>query len=386
MAPIEGTSVDGINHIEDQIKDTIQSLYQLLVQVNTYDATPAARDRPTRDVLTAEVRSLSNSLQAIHRSALASETDGPGLPQKLPSIPQELIQYVEAGRNPDIYTREFVELVRRLNQLMRGKNAAFASFRDILADQIRAAMPELNSDVDRVLTNHAEQAAAPLTNGEGSGAGPDAEPAAAASSSAPAVQQAEGPAADSYDDPSDAGQQAQTVLVNGVHEGLDDGDLAQEGPNGGDVPEDGPNDEDLETPNGGDLRQEGINGGDLVQEGLNGADFAHEDFNVEEQLDDAQPFVLPLRPHAALPAPYVPGPRTGWPEATRLDPIPEEGTPQLTQLVLQQGLQQIAQEYVRRRAAPQAAQQEQMNLDWSQRLRECQLHACLILRLFAGRD
>jgi mediator of RNA polymerase II transcription subunit 10 len=66
-------------------------------------------------------------------------------------VPPELIQYVENGRNPDIYTREFVELVRRGNQLMRGKQQAFASFRDVLAEQISSAMPELREDVAKVV-------------------------------------------------------------------------------------------------------------------------------------------------------------------------------------------------------------------------------------------
>lgn len=66
-------------------------------------------------------------------------------------VPPELVQYVEDGRNPDIYTREFVELVRRGNQLMKGKQAAFGAFRDVLAEQMNMAMPELRDDVARVV-------------------------------------------------------------------------------------------------------------------------------------------------------------------------------------------------------------------------------------------
>lgn len=66
-------------------------------------------------------------------------------------IPPELIQYVDAGRNPDIYTREFVELARRGNQLMRGKQGAFAAFRDTLADEMARGLPELRHDVARVV-------------------------------------------------------------------------------------------------------------------------------------------------------------------------------------------------------------------------------------------
>jgi mediator of RNA polymerase II transcription subunit 10 len=71
----------------------------------------------------------------------------------MPDIPisPELISYVEAGRNPDIYTREFVELARKGNQLMRGKAESFGSFTDILARAIAAGNPELKEDVKTVL-------------------------------------------------------------------------------------------------------------------------------------------------------------------------------------------------------------------------------------------
>ena len=58
---------------------------------------------------------------------------------------------MDNGRNPDIYTREFVEGARRSNQLMKGKMEAFSSFRDILATEMGKAMPELREDVGKVL-------------------------------------------------------------------------------------------------------------------------------------------------------------------------------------------------------------------------------------------
>ncbi|KJZ72925.1 Mediator of RNA polymerase II transcription subunit 10 [Hirsutella minnesotensis 3608] len=137
MAP-----VDRMNHdeLEQQLKDIIQDLYQIMVQVTTYDTA----GRPSRDVLANEVKTLSRSLQALHATAASPHNT-------LPSVPPELLEYVENGRNPDIYTREFVELVRRGNQLMRGKMNAFASFRDVLARETASAMPELRDDVARVL-------------------------------------------------------------------------------------------------------------------------------------------------------------------------------------------------------------------------------------------
>ncbi|KAK8049341.1 hypothetical protein PG994_011071 [Apiospora phragmitis] len=173
MAPMARADHDTV---ELQLKETIQSLYQVLVQVSAYDvnngsgatsnnntpnssfsppsssasaaaAAAAGGARPSREVLAAELRALQSSLQAVYAT---SSTPTPE--QALPHIPPELVQYVEKGRNPDIYTREFVELVRRQNQTMRGKQAAFASFRDVLAGEMDKAMPELREDTARVVT------------------------------------------------------------------------------------------------------------------------------------------------------------------------------------------------------------------------------------------
>ncbi|RYP25039.1 hypothetical protein DL767_008508 [Monosporascus sp. MG133] len=154
MAPVSRYDHD---NIEQKLKDTIQSLYQILVQVSAYDSTTgtgtpgsssttsSSSNPQSRDVLAAELRALSRSLQAVHAAAAGGGEGG------LPAVPPELVHYVESGRNPDIYTREFVELVRRGNQLMRGKQAAFASFRDVLAAEMAAAMPELRDDAARVV-------------------------------------------------------------------------------------------------------------------------------------------------------------------------------------------------------------------------------------------
>ncbi|KAI1426174.1 transcription factor subunit Med10 of mediator complex-domain-containing protein [Xylaria sp. FL1777] len=155
MAPMP--NVDH-NVLEQQLKDTIQSLHNIMVQVTSYDTTMTAssstssalsppsstsqRTPTSRDVLAAELAALSRSLQTVHRTATA---------RTLPQVPPELVQYVDNGRNPDVYTREFVELVRRGNQLMRGKQGAFASFRDVLAGEIENAMPELRDDAARVV-------------------------------------------------------------------------------------------------------------------------------------------------------------------------------------------------------------------------------------------
>ncbi|SPO01144.1 related to negative transcription regulator [Cephalotrichum gorgonifer] len=150
MAPVQS---DVHAELEAQIKDVIQDLFKVMVVTSHYDTS----GRPSREVLTNSFKTLSTSLQTINATA----TD-PTL--TLPQVPPELVKYVEGGRNPDIYTREFVELVRRGNQLVRGKMRAFETFRDVLAGEMSSAMPELKADVDRVVE---------ATKGEGRTTGSD---------------------------------------------------------------------------------------------------------------------------------------------------------------------------------------------------------------------
>lgn len=68
-------------------------------------------------------------------------------------VPPELIQYVQSTRNPDVYTRQFVELVMELNQKLKGKSDAFGQFRDVLAKQMIEKIDGVEDDVHRVVKN-----------------------------------------------------------------------------------------------------------------------------------------------------------------------------------------------------------------------------------------
>ncbi|KAL2022547.1 hypothetical protein VTK56DRAFT_5154 [Thermocarpiscus australiensis] len=137
MAPV----TTDLQTVQESIQNVIQDLFQILAQVSNYDSA----GRPSREALAQDLQSLDASLLSVHRAASALP------PGAVPGVPEPLIQYVENGRNPDIYTREFVELVRRLNQLARGKMHAFRDFRDVLAHEIGSAMPELTGDVQMVV-------------------------------------------------------------------------------------------------------------------------------------------------------------------------------------------------------------------------------------------
>ncbi|KAL4965146.1 mediator complex subunit NUT2 [Aspergillus stella-maris] len=149
MAPITLSKVD------DELKDIIQHLFEIQSAVHGY------LGPETQQELVRKIKNLTTSLStlSIHTrddpSATNQNTNNNtnSLDPTLHSIaiPPEIIDYVDASRNPDIYTREFVELVQRGNQDLKGKKEAFASFRDVLAREMRGAMPEIRGEVQRVL-------------------------------------------------------------------------------------------------------------------------------------------------------------------------------------------------------------------------------------------
>ncbi|KAK3368233.1 putative mediator of RNA polymerase II transcription subunit [Podospora didyma] len=150
----------------EKINRILADIFQILAQIQNYDQ----GGRPSREALVHDLQTLDASLLAVYTTASATlDTSA--------RIPDELIRYVENGRNPDIYTREFVELVRRLNQTSRGKSNAFRSFRDVLAHEMEVAMPELRDDIRRVINETGGPTpAAPQTGHAGVMTGPAGAP------------------------------------------------------------------------------------------------------------------------------------------------------------------------------------------------------------------
>ncbi|EKV08263.1 Mediator of RNA polymerase II transcription subunit 10 [Penicillium digitatum] len=148
MAPVTLKTVD------DDLKDVIQHLFEIQSAVHGYLG-PETQQELVRKIknLTIALSTLSTHTQLPPTQENQPDTSTDPSNPSLASIqlPPEIIDYVDSARNPDIYTREFVELVQRGNQDLRGKREAFASFRDVLAREIRSAMPECRGEVDRVV-------------------------------------------------------------------------------------------------------------------------------------------------------------------------------------------------------------------------------------------
>ncbi|OOO05622.1 Mediator complex, subunit Med10 [Aspergillus oryzae] len=173
MAPITLSQVDGKPPHPDppkhstnrgnkkaDLKEAIQHLFEIQSAVHGY------LGPETQQELVRKIKSLTQTLSTLQKNT--TNTPDPTDPTQATNpeisignpkdpnlasiqLPPEIIDYVDAARNPDIYTREFVELVQRGNQDLKGKREAFAEFRDVLAREVRSAIPGCRGEVERVM-------------------------------------------------------------------------------------------------------------------------------------------------------------------------------------------------------------------------------------------
>ncbi|CAN9273647.1 unnamed protein product [Alternaria alternata] len=121
--------------VEAQLKDIVQNLYNLIVQAYDHHGSK------TQEAMKREIQSLIQNLVKLARTA----------PSVNINIPPEVMSYVENSRNPDIFTREFVETVQRMNQMLYGRVDAYSALQEQLALHVSSAIPELKDDVNSVV-------------------------------------------------------------------------------------------------------------------------------------------------------------------------------------------------------------------------------------------
>ncbi|MCJ1448951.1 MAG: RNA polymerase II mediator complex subunit [Stictis urceolatum] len=143
-----------LDTVDDELKKTINSLYTLQSSTHGY------LGNETQAALAGEAKNLVSSLaklQSLARPSGAEPHDpnfNPNAPKNsaLPALlPPEVIGYVDEGRNPDVYTREFVELVQRGNAYLKGKSEGLKGLKDALAQEIVKEWPEMEGIVGKVL-------------------------------------------------------------------------------------------------------------------------------------------------------------------------------------------------------------------------------------------
>ncbi|AMD20411.1 HDL333Wp [Eremothecium sinecaudum] len=130
-----------LSDLELRLASIIESFIELGVSVYDFPGTQES----TQGMVT----NLKRNVERIRQ--LNQQTCDPDSPLKSINIPLEVLQYIEDGRNPDVYTREFVEAIRRSNQYQRAKMHALRKLRDSLADKISEEFPDLEPQVQSII-------------------------------------------------------------------------------------------------------------------------------------------------------------------------------------------------------------------------------------------
>lgn len=137
MAPVQDP-----NDVSNKIKDVIHNLYD--IQNKTHGYIPE-----TQELLVDRIGELADSLAGLRD--LSDPSISPNNPIQSVRVAPEIVDYVDQGRNPDIFSREFVETVQRGNAVMNGKKQAFRDFSVIFAQKLKEGIGGVDKHVDQIM-------------------------------------------------------------------------------------------------------------------------------------------------------------------------------------------------------------------------------------------
>ncbi|KAG2232642.1 mediator complex, subunit Med10 [Thamnidium elegans] len=126
MQPENTIVMDARQSVEDQLNELLQELFELSVIV--YDFQPDGNK-----LVWKKINSVIDHYQKIDELKDGIES----------FIPEEVINFVEHGKNPDIFTQGFVERAATENQFTNGKIKAVNEFRGILTEEFSKSFPDL---------------------------------------------------------------------------------------------------------------------------------------------------------------------------------------------------------------------------------------------------
>ncbi|ABN65083.2 predicted protein [Scheffersomyces stipitis CBS 6054] len=119
----------------DQVSALIESFIELGVLVHDNQGT-----QQSHTALTHKTNQVISQLSGLTSSPFTHQFP----------IPVDVISYIEDGRNPDIYTREFIEVTAKSNARLKGKMKAFARLRDVLGEKLGNEFPRLVDSIDDI--------------------------------------------------------------------------------------------------------------------------------------------------------------------------------------------------------------------------------------------
>ncbi|CAO1619695.1 unnamed protein product [Parajaminaea phylloscopi] len=133
--------------VEDCTRNVIDSLYQLAVC--------AADVQPGReDIIGTKVNETIAQLAALSSASTSN-------PDALPCIPQEVLEAVDEGRNPDALSKNRMARLVSDNQQLAGQRWALEEYRQELSKSVLETFPELAPSLEEIEKNHRAQRTRP---------------------------------------------------------------------------------------------------------------------------------------------------------------------------------------------------------------------------------
>lgn len=120
----------GIEPVRNDLQRVIESLVELGLVAHDYPG-----DEPRSSQI------LQRKLQEFLADAKQVANSAEDVAQV--HVPLDILTYLDHGRNPDIYSREFVELIAKQNQNIAGHMQALQQFETLLSQDIGTQFPTL---------------------------------------------------------------------------------------------------------------------------------------------------------------------------------------------------------------------------------------------------
>ncbi|OBA28189.1 hypothetical protein HANVADRAFT_51525 [Hanseniaspora valbyensis NRRL Y-1626] len=133
---------DTLSLTEHKIKDLIEIFIELNLTVYDYSNT-----EDTQNSILNNLNKIFTNLKDLNTASFELANDKSETSQNM-NIPLDVIQYIESTRNPDVYTREFVESIKLANDYQREKQSALKYMSLKLGEGIIEAFGEEEEEED----------------------------------------------------------------------------------------------------------------------------------------------------------------------------------------------------------------------------------------------
>ena len=133
---------DTLSLTENKIKDLIETFIELNLTVYDYSNT-----EDTQNSILNNLNKIFTNLKDLNTASFELANDKSETSQNM-NIPLDVIQYIESTRNPDVYTREFIESIKLANDYQREKQSALKYMSLKLGEGIIEAFGEDDDDAE----------------------------------------------------------------------------------------------------------------------------------------------------------------------------------------------------------------------------------------------